>query len=397
MRINKVKKITAIILAISILAGIMAVCTGLFAGAASDNLLKGGSFESTKGMWNSVAQNSSGNNGYTGKKIGIGQHNLVAEGWAGTNYRGTLMTVDHTTDAYEGNYALKFNVPSVADTQAVTIKPYVEAVDVASLTTAGAYYKFTAWVKGTNSKSYLEIKTTDGKVYKQAIPEGQTWHKVELDNIFLSKTVTFDQDKYDQDVDVTKRKYFYHIYVVVDKDTTEETEFYLDNLSLSLTDNIILDGGFEKAASTDGFENLYVGRGQGNNITSSFFGFNWWTAGLKEATAISVNHTANGRSGYGLQFKMPKYNNGELVVAPNTKNDFSNVKEGYYTLSLWIRNTSKKSKLKVETTDKTYEKALPLSMDWQKVSIDNIYLTDGAANLKEYKPDTTEAELRVML
>ena len=39
---QKIKKIVAIVLAISIIMGIMAVCTGLFAGAAGNNLLKNG-------------------------------------------------------------------------------------------------------------------------------------------------------------------------------------------------------------------------------------------------------------------------------------------------------------------------------------------------------------------
>ena len=390
MRINKVKKITAIILVISILAGIMAVCTGLFAGAASDNLLKGGSFESTKGMWNEAAQNTNGNNGYTGKKIGVGQHNIVAEGWAATNDRGTRMWIDHTTDSKEGNYALKFNIPSATDTQAVTVKPYADAVDTGSLTTNGAYYKFTAWVKGTNSKSRLEIKTTDGKVYKQEIPAGQTWHKVELDNVFLSKTVTFGQDSYTNDQG--KTSYYYQIYIVVDKDTTEETELYIDNLSLSITDNVLADGGFETAADSNGFTDKYVGRCQTNMLTKSFLGYHDYE-GIKEDMAISVDHSDAGRSGYALHFKMPANSGTKLTVFPyKSAHDLSVVKAGYYTLSVWVKSTSSSAKLEVETNDKTYKKDIPLSMEWQKVSLDNIYLADGASNLKSYKPDTQRKE-----
>ena len=378
---QKIKKIVAIVLAISIIMGIMAVCTGLFAGAAGNNLLKNGGFESTYGMWNEAAQNSSGNNGYTGKKIGIGQHNLIAEGWMATNERGTRITLDHTTDSKEGSFAIKFNIPSALDTVPVKVYPKVDSVDVSEFTSGGNYYKFTAWVKGTNNTSYFEIKTTDGKTYTQAITPGQTWHKVSLDNVYLSKSVSLAAVNSDRG---------YHIAIVVDKDTAEETELYIDNLSLTLTDNILPDGGFEKAATTDGFENFYVGRGQTNMITNSFLGYHSYESGKKDVAAIAIDHTSNGRSGYALHFKMPAYSGTTMNVFPyDSELDLSKVKEGYYTFAVWVKGTTDKAKLIVETNDQKYETAIPRSMDWQRVAIDNIYLADNASNLKAYRPDSS--------
>ncbi len=396
MRVKKFKKIIAVVLAISILAGVMAVCTGLFAGAESENLLKGGSFESTYGLWNSVAQNNNGDDGYKDKLIGIGQHNLVAEGWVATNDRGTRIAVDHTTDAKDGNYALKFNIPSASDTVPITLYPKVECVDASSLSASGAYYKLTAWVKGTNSKSRLEIKTTDGKVYTQAITVGQTWHKVSLDNIYLSKSAGF--------AGVNSNKGF-HIAVIVNKDTAEETELYIDNISLNLTDNILTDGGFESAdgiwnnatnSSTgmEGYTDYYVGREQTNTVSKGFAAYHSYASGSqKETTAIAMDHTSNGRSGYALHFKMPAISGTKMVMFPRkSTTDLTAVKEGYYTLAVWVRGTTDKAKLEVETNDKTYETPIPRSMDWQRVVIDNIYLTDNAANLKSYRPDTSRQE-----
>ena len=378
---QKIKKIVAIVLAISIIMGIMAVCTGLFAGAAGNNLLKNGGFESTYGMWNEAAQNSSGNNGYTGKKIGIGQHNLIAEGWMATNERGTRITLDHTTDSKEGSFAIKFNIPSALDTVPVKVYPKVDSVDVSEFTSGGNYYKFTAWVKGTNNTSYFEIKTTDGKTYTQAITPGQTWHKVSLDNVYLSKSVSLAAVNSDRG---------YHIAIVVDKDTAEETELYIDNLSLTLTDNILPDGGFEKAATTDGFENFYVGRGQTNMITNSFLGYHSYESGKKDVAAIAIDHTTKGRSGYALHFKMPAYSGTTMNVFPyDSELDLSKVKEGYYTFAVWVKGTTDKAKLIVETNDQKYETAIPRSMDWQRVAIDNIYLADNASNLKAYRPDSS--------
>ena len=378
---QKIKKIVAIVLAISIIMGIMAVCTGLFAGAAGNNLLKNGGFESTYGMWNEAAQNSSGNNGYTGKKIGIGQHNLIAEGWMATNERGTRITLDHTTDSKEGSFAIKFNIPSALDTVPVKVYPKVDSVDVSEFTSGGNYYKFTAWVKGTNNTSYFEIKTTDGKTYTQAITPGQTWHKVSLDNVYLSKSVSLAAVNSDKG---------YHIAIVVDKDTAEETELYIDNLSLTLTDNILPDGGFEKAATTDGFENFYVGRGQTNMITNSFLGYHSYESGKKDVAAIAIDHTTKGRSGYALHFKMPAYSGTTMNVFPyDSELDLSKVKEGYYTFAVWVKGTTDKAKLIVETNDQKYETAIPRSMDWQRVAIDNIYLADNASNLKAYRPDSS--------
>ena len=204
MRFNKVKKVIAIILTISIVMGIAAVCTGLFAGAAKDNMLNNASFEEAKPM------------GYTDKLIGIGQYNALATDWYGSNARGTRTAIDHTSDSKDGSYSIKFKIPS--DAMTVTLRPRSTGLDQSNLTADGKYYKFSAWVKGTNANSYLEVETTDGKVYRQAIPAGQTWHKVELDNIFLSKTIKIVSKNY---TDVNGSYELSEARIIVAKDTAE--------------------------------------------------------------------------------------------------------------------------------------------------------------------------------
>lgn len=384
MSFNKTTKIISVILSISLVLGVAAVCIGVSASSAVNNLLSNASFESTYGIWN--GKDNTGNDGYTGKLVGIGQRNLLAENWFGTNERGTRIAVNHTSDAADGEYAFKFDVPSDVDTVPLTFYIKSSGFRESSLTRQGNFYKFTAWIKGSNQKSYFEIKTTDGTVYRYDMQPTAVWQRVTIDNIFLSKDVTLEK-LYDTGL---------HLKLVVNGDKSEKTELYVDNLSLSVTDNVFNDGSFENSASIGGpgYTAKIVSDGQTNSLTDAWAAFNYWPDKQKDK-AITVDHSENSRSGkYSLHFNIPKTADANLLVFPKTDaHDFSKIEEGYYSFSVWVKTTGRNSKLVVETDDKTYEKLIPASIDWQKVSLDSIYLEDGAKNLDTaWQPDGQRAK-----
>ena len=167
MRFIKNKKVISVVLSIALFVSTLAIGMNFIPTvAATENLLANGSFETADKMWNSAA-GKSGNAGYSNFKVGHGQSNLIADGWYGTNYHSAAVTyLNHTGDAYTGNYAININIPVGAGN--LTIYPKTDTFDKAKV--KEGYYEFSAWIKSNNKSSSFELKTSDGKVYSAKIP-----------------------------------------------------------------------------------------------------------------------------------------------------------------------------------------------------------------------------------
>ncbi|MEE0808555.1 MAG: hypothetical protein U0L84_04255, partial [Acutalibacteraceae bacterium] len=80
----------------------------------------------------------------------------------------------------------------------------------------------------------------------------------------------------------------------------------------------------------------------------------------------------------------------------------SAISAGYYILKAWVKGDNTASELAVKCTSSatgngeiTYTQSISASNDWILVTLDNIYLTDGAANLANYGGITAGPAIRV--
>lgn len=379
MRFLKTKKGIAMILSFVLLVTTLAVCIGVMpTSAASDNLLDNGSFETADGKWNSAA-GKSGDTGYSNFIVGHGQDNLLADGWNGTHYhnadKSKRIFINHSSDAHTGNYALNVNIPSEAG--ALTLFPKTDTLATSAI--EKGYYTLTAWVKSNNTSdsSVIEVKNSAGTVYTQKITAGSTWHKIEIDGIYLE----------------SPSKHFaayrtgWHIRFVFAPDSSGETTYItVDDVSLTRSENLLSGGSFETTSTlwqtSPGYTDKTVAHGQSNLLTDGWYGQNYWVNGGSTANALKAkaDHIKDAVAGsYSLKIKLPATDTYLNFYPKADSLDASAITDGYYSYSIWMKsdNRSENSYLEIKTTDGTvYRKGIPVTDSWQEVTIDNIYLSD---------------------
>ncbi len=382
MYFPKIKKGTALLVCFTILISTIAICLVLPTFAASDNLLDNASFEEATKVWSSAAKKYGP--GFTDKIVGNGQDNLLSDGWYGHNYLNSdtskRIYINHTSDAFDGNYALNVNIPF--ESSPLTIYP--EAKTLKATAIESGFYSLTAWVKSTNtsSKSVMQVEYANGsKTEKltQKITPGTTWHKIEIDGIYLeSPDKNFSTFRSAGGI--------YILFIFAPDDSGETTYITIDNVCLKKSENMLSGGSFESttALSEDpGYSDKTVAHGQSNLLVNGWYGHNYWkndgstSASLKpkidhvKGDAVSGEHS--------LKIKLPadsgvKFNCYPKLDSLNT----TDITEGYYSYSIWVKsNNNGNSYFEIKTTDgKVYKKFIPVTDTWQKVTINSIYLSD---------------------
>lgn len=374
MRFINNKKIVSVLLSVVLLVSTLVLGLNLMpVVAATENLLANGGFETADKLWNS-ATGKSGNAGYSNFKVGHGQSNLIADGWYGTNYHSAAVTyLNHTSDAYAGNYAVNINMPVSAGV--LTIYPKTDTFNNAAV--KEGYYEFSAWIKSNNSSSSFELKTSDGKVYTAKVPEANTWTKISIDGIYLSSEVSLAAlNSYAQKG--------VHIKLVCTPDSDEDSYITIDEFRLVKSDNLLAGGDLESTGTLwntkVGYSDKTVAHGQSNLLVDGWYGQNWWANTSDTAVRTRVDHSSDAVSGsYSLKFKLPAT---EASIRMYPKADSLNkaeITEGYYTFSVWVKSDSgvATNRVEIKTTDgKVYSAVIPKTDKWQKLTIDGIYLSD---------------------
>lgn len=373
MRFKINKKIISVVLAVVLLVSALVVGLNLMPTvAATENLLANASFETADKMWNSAA-GKSGNAGYSNFKVGHGQSNLIADGWYGTNYHSAAVTyLNHTSDAYAGNYAVNINMPQGAGV--LTIYPHTDTFDKASV--KEGYYEFSAWIKSNNTSSSFELKTSDGKVYTAKVPQSNTWTKVSIDGIYLSSEVSLAAlNSYAQKG--------VHIKLICTPDS-EDSYITIDDFKLVKSENLLAGGDLESTGTLwntkPGYTDKTVAHGQSNLLTDGWYGQNWWANTSNTAVRTKVDHSSDAVTGsYSLKFKLPAADASIRFYPKADSLNKAEITEGYYTFSVWVKSDSSvaTNKVEIKTTDGSVYSAPILKSDkWQQITIDGIYLSE---------------------
>lgn len=388
MQFIKGKKSISILLCLALIVTTLAVCISIVpTAAAGDNLLSNASFETADKMWNSQ-QGKSGNAGYSNFVIGHGQNNLLADGWHGTNYHSPdpqkRIYINHSSDAHDGNYSLNVNIPY--ESSNVTLFPMTDTL--ASSAIEKGYYTLSVWVKSNNTSenSVIQVKNQAGTVYTQKITEGSTWHKLEIDGIYLEGASKH----------FAQYRTGWHIQFVFAPDNSGETTYItIDDVKLQKSENLLSGGSFEGTGklwkTNPGYKDKTVAHGQSNLLADGWYGQNWWVNGGGTANALrpKVDHSKDAAFGsYSLKIKLPASESTIRVYPHNDSLNSSDITDGYYSFSIWVKSDNSNSYFEIKTTDgKVYKENIPVTDKWTEVTIDNIYLSSeiGIATTKGYQ------------
>ena len=373
MRFINNKKIISVVLSAVLLASTLVIGLNLMpAVAATENLLANASFETADKKWNSAA-GKFGDAGYLNFKVGHGQCNLIADGWYGTNYHSASVAyLNHTGDAYAGNYAININMPVGAG--ALTVYPYTDTFNKAAV--KEGYYEFSAWIKSNNSSSSFELKTSDGKVYTAKVPVSNTWTKISIDGIYLSSDVSFATLNYSQKG--------VHIKLTCTPDSDEETYITIDDFRLVKSENLLAGGDLEGTGTLwntkPGYTDKTVAHGQSNLVADGWYGHNYWANTSDASVRTKIDHSSDAVSGsYSLKFKLPAADASIRMYPKDTSLNTAEITEGYYTFSVWVKSDSSvaTNRVEIKTTDgKVYTAPISKTDKWQQITIDGIYLSD---------------------
>ena len=369
---KKIKRGLSLILVVAIMIGACFIGGVISASAEATvveegNLLLNGSFE----------QNRSMNLGFTDMELKNGQINYVGvEAW---RYRGHYYVVDGVThtekqilathdyaDALSGNFALKFTNQGTGDLEECTAVIFPDGVvgDVADYATG--HYRFSVWVKGTNTASYIACYNAAGTRTQVDITDikEDEWTQIVIDNITGIGTTTVTPTN-------EEAKVFLNLNLVVQTQDTA-TEILFDDAKLEripfADPNLIIQSGFENSNGAT------IGN---TNQTNSFFE-NTWTVGAWRATGVSKYATSEAHTGnWALRIDGTDSGSGRNLFNIAAANDgvsgnldTSKIVAGKYRLSLWVKGTATQMYLQWGT-NKVYVPESAAS-EWTQLVIEDI-------------------------
>ena len=183
----KIRKILSLALVAALLCSI--ALTGAVSADASavikedGNYLLNGSFELAETKEEGTLY------GFKDYCINHGGRGILVDNWMtfnwlnGNSAANPNIKITHTTDAYSGDYALYFDIP-YSNTHYVY--PAALAVD----TLPAGNYRLSAWVKGTNSASTINVTDADGNVKSVNVVASEDWTQISIDGIPSIGTTT---------------------------------------------------------------------------------------------------------------------------------------------------------------------------------------------------------------
>ncbi len=383
------KKIISLILvaALTLSVCLMGGIIGTSAAATvidEGNLLLNGSFEQTYDA----------NLGFTDLEIKNGQANYVGvDAWRYCSHWWVENKVPiaekkiyatHSTDAHSGSFALKFTNSGTGETSESNVTIYPNKVvgeDATAFATGN--YRFSVWVKGTNTASSIVYTNAAGTKNTVNISDvkADEWTQVVIENIAGFSTVKREPTNPKVPETVLDLNF-----VVKTQDTATEIIFddavleYMPEAEDNL--NVITDGGFEGEGYTDVDVEYGVPNGQIYNIFDGWK-LNYWSGSEEQAKFVQTSkdkHSGN----YSYKITIPYYSDTWTANAcMYTLVDNENLEAGVYTLGFWTKGTNSKSTVNVCLADGTADTiTIPAYNEWTYISKDYV-LTDAGLGAKE--------------
>ena len=348
---KKLKRGLSLILVVAIIIGACFIGGVISASAEATvveegNLLLNGSFEQSKNM----------NLGFTDREIKNGQVNYVGvEAW---RYRGHYYVVDgvtHTekqilathdyTDAHSGNFALKFTNQGTGDLGECTAVIFPDGVvgDVADYATG--HYRFSVWVKGTNTASYIEYTNAAGTRTQVDITDikEDEWTQIVIDDIAGIGTTTVTPTN-------EEAKAFLNLNLVV-QTQDNATEILFDDARLekiSDDSNLIIDGGFETPVQ-DEIVDTVISHNAQQTTSRLNWAFSTWSGTASTVTRVANNgngevHTGN----WALRVDTATAtgNMKKFLLTPSNFNENA-LQSGIYRVRVWVKGTNTTAYLSV--------------------------------------------------
>ena len=180
------------------------------------NYLLNGSFELAE------TKESGTKYGYENWCINHGSTGVVVDYWNTFNWLNgnsaskPNIKITHTTDAHSGDYALYYDIPYTN-----THYTYPSALAVDELPEGN--YRLTAWVKGTNSASLINVTQADGTVKSVNVVASENWTQISIDNITGIGKATVN-DKEVIGITITPKRGAAASYFIIDDIRLEKVE-----------------------------------------------------------------------------------------------------------------------------------------------------------------------------
>ena len=321
--------------------------------------------------------------------IGVLVDNWMTFNWLnGNSAANPNIKVTHTTDAHSGDYALYFDIP-YSNTHYVY--PAALAVD----TLPAGNYRLSAWVKGTNSASTINVTDADGNVKSVNVVASEDWTQISIDGISsIGTTIVGSKDGKNIEVigiTITPKKGDVESYFIIDDIRLEAVEAeveYLTGGGLDTSDKL-WNSATGKSGMT-GYTNFTLTNGQHNQFVD---GWRYQTYGSSAETRIALDHTTDSHNGnYAVKANI-QVGDAALTLCPDVSSiNTASITEGYYTFSVWVKSTNNSANTKLEVkstvpdsdTAKTYTATVTAGEEWHQINLYDVYLTDGAANVAAY-------------
>ena len=329
--------------------------------------------------------------------IGRGQENTITDGWKGFNWwqddKATNAPRFSISSGRNGGSALRIDSPAGQKDSSVFIYPTSDNFNKSVM--LGGKYKFSMWVKGTNTNSKNNITISaleaDGVTthdYTATITAGEEWHQITIEDIYIT---SHGENLQNITVNGAGRS---PLVIQIKGVSGTATYLDIDDIIIERTgdtgvlkDNMILqNGSFERNGIGEWhFTDKVFPNNQCNYIIEGWRANQWNDSSIK----IAASHVDDAQDGkYALKFDIPASANTLTMLPDTTAVDTTKVTEGFYNLTFYTKGTNVKSVLKVGTASsygsnqpKEYTVNIAPSLEWQKVTIEGIYLTDNAANL----------------
>ena len=132
---------------------------------------------------------------------------------------------------------------------------------------------------------------------------------------------------------------------------------------------IIIDGGIESQTT----KQSSIGHGHKAPLTENWAGFNW-----KATKYVTFGVAAEGVTGNALKFTVPNSGNTLKAYVRTSGINLDNITAGYYKLTAYVKTNNTKSYMYVGTSNSA---TFTADGQWNKVTLENVQLTDSGANL----------------
>ena len=376
---KKAKKILSLVLVAALVVSVCLMGGILNASAAATvidegNLLLNGSFEQTYDV----------NLGFTDLEIKNGQTNYVGvdawrywkHWWVENNVpiAEKKIYATHFTDAHSGSFALKFTNSGTGETDESSVIIYPNKVvgeDATAFATGN--YRFSVWVKGTNTASSIVYTNAAGTKNTVNISDvkADEWTQVVIENIAGFSTV--DREPTNPNVPETVLDLNF---VINTQDTATEILFddvRLEKAVVIADPNILKNSSFEEFLG-DASDNVLIDNGQTIHLATNWYGCEHWIED-KTDKRVTINHSTDAHSGtYSLKFSMPASGEGFRIITNEIDGNVTEL-SGEYELSFWVKGNNPNLKLYEIYYDtaqsknvKVELKAFTVTNEWTKVT-----------------------------